>query len=197
MATLTLNPTVNGDVYSTRVVWPINGTGLGVGGTRYAYGAGFNGSQYYIYSMLLRFDTSSLPDTAVISSAKLRLYWRSKSVAGTNSAVAGEYYDPGASVDTSDFSQTLSETAWTKVLMSAISTSAYYEFTLLNPDTLISKTGFTGFRTHSYYDTTPVSNHLAEIDLVADTNKPELVITYTVPTNISAMTGMSGLSGMN
>ena len=201
MATLTLNPTVNGDVYAYEGSWPLTGAATkGLGSTKYAFGAGYNGAQYYLYNMLLRFDTSSLPDTAIISSAKLRLYWSSRSVAAGSHTLSGEYFDCGAAVDTTDCTITTSSTAWTGVDPANFvpgGTPGYYEFTLLNPNTSISKTGFTGFRTHSNYSGTPTTNNLAEINLVADANKPELVITYTVPTNISAMTGMSGLSGMN
>ena len=191
MSTTTLNPTVKGDVYDSRVAWPVNGTGIGLGGTQYALGRGFNGSQYYQYNWLLRFDTSSIAADA-ISSAKLRLYTSSVTAADTTTGIAGEYYDPGASVDAGDFTATIGTTAFSSA---TLVNGAYVEITLTSPDANINKSGFTGFRIQARDFGTPTGSNLSAIDVT--TNLVELVIVHALPTNLTGMSGMSGMSGMH
>ncbi len=192
MAILTLNATVSSTIQSSNGTWPPT-VGSGTGGS-YLGARGFNGSVYYLYNRVFRFDTSSLTTAANISSAKLRVYVPSKSVADSGIGVAGEWYDPGATAGTEDWSGTLLQTAFATVANASITTGAYNEFTLLTPNTSISKTGFTGIRTHTDGSGAPTGNNL--IDLDNSTNLPELVITYTMASSSGGLSGLSGLSAI-
>lgn len=57
----------------------------------------FTGAQYQYSNVFLRFDTSLLPDWAVITAAKLRLYVSDINDNATTYSVQAEYYDYGGS----------------------------------------------------------------------------------------------------
>ena len=140
--------------------------------------------EYYSSSCtFLRFDTSGLPDAAVITVATLKVRCgRSGDADGRNLNV--EWYDPSnwpiqthdhvdlagtnaASVDLSLFPPS---TAWD-----------FYEIALSNP-TNVSKTGFTGFRlgisgnAPSGDNSIMTNNHHAEI--LDPAAVPQLIVTY-------------------
>jgi len=107
----------------------------------------FSTPSYGVTVGLIRFDTSSIPDGATITSASLFLYVNGVNNGDTRN-VQGEYYSSANwPVDTSDYTVTPASDAFS-VALSTITASQYNEFPLTNPDSNISKTGYTGFRLH-------------------------------------------------
>jgi hypothetical protein len=95
-------------------------------------------------NFLLRFDTSGLPDGAVVSAATLTIYVQDTGDADTRNLV-GEWYD-GSNwpIGEADHSASVGSTA----INTALSTVTAYSsnvFTLATPNT-VSKTAYTGFR---------------------------------------------------
>jgi hypothetical protein len=93
-----------------------------------------------------RFDTSSLPDTAVVSGATLKLYINSKGTSVDNMSVVGDYYDFGGEpVVTGDYIQTASPSIITPVSINGVATGVVVDF-VFTDFTGISLTGITGIR---------------------------------------------------
>lgn len=136
---------------------------------------------YEICRSSFGFTTSSLPDDAVISAAKLRIY------------VTAKANDLGSSVlyavisNSSTGGGTYTMTNCGSLAYASINTSAYNEISLnATGIAQISKTGTTIIGLVEYFDfsnTTPgsVAANYYDISDSGDANKPELVITYTVP----------------
>jgi len=169
--------------------WPPSGTaGGGSGAVRHA--AGYNGSSYDRRLCLLRFDTSALPDDCVIISARLILTCSAvNSDTATNCEGIGvEYYDPANwPIDGGDYTNTESNTAWgySKHSPSAGTATA---FDLKNPDSNISRTGYTAFRIHTKFSGTPdglwdISYYNSQ---AGDNTVPRLEITYMATSGPSA-----------
>lgn len=103
------------------------------------------GPSFDVRNALFRFDTSPLPDAALITSAILRLHV--SNVVQTNSRnLVGEYYaSANWPIDASDGAITPGNTAF-QVTVASITNGVQNDLTLSSPDANISKTGFTGFR---------------------------------------------------
>jgi glucose/arabinose dehydrogenase len=136
----------DGDVQSVGPIYPPAGTPIAnttanfvTAGRRFAFGgyANLNG--------LLRFDTSSLPDNATVTSATLRLYVTGKADADNRNLVAEWYPSSNWPIDSSDYALAPSGTAIPGADINQISTGTTNDFPLTGID-FISKTGFTGLR---------------------------------------------------
>lgn len=100
---------------------------------------------YYIANILLRFDTSSLPDSNTVSAASLDIYV--DSVGNVDSlSLVGDWYDPGGTQDNSDWANLdAGEDAISGVTIASLTTGAVNNIALSNP-TSVNLTGYTGLR---------------------------------------------------
>ena len=96
---------------------------------------------------LLRFDTSSLPDNAVVSSAKLQLHATTKSSTNARSLAAEWYPASSWPIDGTDWSATDAATAHSGTPLSGITVGNTNEFVLQNLSS-VSRTGFSALRLH-------------------------------------------------
>lgn len=131
---------------------------------------------YYVRNILLRWDTSSIPDTATIVSARLRFYTDYQANADSRN-FTGEWYAWDGTSD-SDWSSTASSSAFSYAL-SGITDDAYNEVGLTSPASNISKTGYTHLRLH-IDGGTPTGQNEISIAMFEDAvlNPPELEVTY-------------------
>lgn len=156
---------------------------------------------YFIHRGFLPFDTSSLPDDAVITAATLYCYVTQKySVsAGSCCLVAGTPASNTALVD-DDFDQVGTTELASRKTYSGLTTSAYNSWAL-NADGLaaISKTGYTrfAFRTAKDLDNSAPSNaqysggYISTSEHTGTGQDPYLEITYYQPVSASDSFGAS------
>lgn len=153
-----------------------NTTGISVIAERYAAG-----TNAVVAVGLLKYDTSSLPDDAVISSAFLRLQIISKANANTLSFVA-EYY-AWNSTDT-DYTSTPGTNAHSGTAIASVTTGVANDFPLQNLGN-ISLTGTTYFRLHITQrasDAAPTGDNYVEFASFDHTTltEPQLIVTYAI-----------------
>lgn len=157
--------------------YPPNTTAAYYGEQNYFGGSKSYSGQYDVQCGVIRFNTSSLPDSAIITSAKLRLYCESRTSSDSRS-LNGEYRTN--SFNDSDYTTSVGTTAFSKSI-TTFATSQYNEIDLSNL-TSISKTGYTGFRFGVSGDTTPTGINLVQFHTYhyyTGTSRPQLEITYT------------------
>lgn len=97
---------------------------------------------YYNFVSAWKFNTSSLPDTATITSAKLHVVVEEISTLKTRN-VDAEYFTYAGNV--TDYVENCGTTAFS-VAMTSFTDEATAEITLSNPNTYVSKTGDTAIR---------------------------------------------------
>jgi hypothetical protein len=137
----------------------------------------FNG--YEISDGLLRFDTSALPDNAVVTSAVLRLWVQSRTSADNRDLVA-EWY-PGSSwpIDGADWTATASSTASTGGGLQSLTVGAFNDLALMGLSS-ISTTGYTGLRLHvSGGQPTGENNAVIAAFEAGSATAARLVVNYT------------------
>jgi hypothetical protein len=138
----------------------------------------WGGTSYTISLPLVRFDTSSLTDTAVISGASLRLYVTSRGNA--DDAELGIEYYAGTNwpIDSGDWTNAPAQTAYAYRKLSTISSPGWLKVPLLSPDANISRTGYTGFRIHIRTVAAPTGdNYLTFATQEDSSHKPLLEVT--------------------
>lgn len=102
---------------------------------------------YYVFVVLLRWDTSSLFDDATVLSATLRLHTSETGISDVDSrSLTVEWYDAGT-IGAEDYAATAVGDAHAGTALSAIVPSADNDFALLAP-TSVNLTGYTGLRLH-------------------------------------------------
>lgn len=138
-------------------------------------------STYELANTLLKFDTSSLPDTAIVTSATLRMYLTAKS--GTDGlSMVGEWYIWDGTSST-DYSAVPASNAHGGTLLSSLTTSADNDFALSSLVN-ISNTGNTYLRLHISQlsgDAAPTGRNdltFASYDH-ATLTEPRLIVTYS------------------
>lgn len=138
-----------------------------------------------LMNTLLRFNTSALPDNAVISSVVLKLHTVSKNDTNSLSVVAGWY---SWNETDSDYTATPETSAHTGTTIASITVGAVKDYTLSDsagwPN--ISKTGLTYLRLHVTQraaDASPTGSNQVEFAAREHSTLPEpqLLVTYTLP----------------
>lgn len=143
-----------------------------------AYAERTSTGSYYIRNILLRFDTSPIPDAAAVSAATLRLYV----VKVTNQnirSLRGEYYAWSGSLDTDyEADATAGTTAFEPVALASITGYSDHDFPLTNLS-FVSKTGYTSVRLH-VTGGQPAGTNAVQIATYEHTNYAEarLIVTY-------------------
>jgi hypothetical protein len=140
-------------------------------------GAHENGG-YDLSNVLLRFDTSGLPDNATITGAVLRL-WLMNPIQNANSVYfTGEWYSSSNwPIDISDWTYEPYSGAFA-ILLSSM--SDVNNIALTTP-TNINLTGYTGFRLHLSGGQPNGSNEIDFYGMLFGDLPPSLTVTYTVP----------------
>lgn len=148
----------------------------------------FSTPNYRIFNILLRFDSSALPDAAVPISALLRVVMVDKQF-GDALSITGEYFTWTGTA--ADYSPTPSSTAFSPVLISSLpAANVTKDFTLLNPRTSISVTGETAIRLHITQlsgDAAPTGRNYVTIAAQdhLTLNEPQLVVNYELSTRMA------------
>lgn len=153
MPTTTVSIGASGDdgwVYKADNSWPpATSAVVDTAGTETRVDRGlYTGPNYQTGVGLLQFDTSTLPDKAVIVSATLRIYVTNFAVNDSKSLLAEWYAASNWPIDAPDWTDTPSGTAHAGTAISSLTGSADNDLALLDPDTYISRTGYTGLRLH-------------------------------------------------
>jgi hypothetical protein len=143
------------------------------------------------YRAILSFDTSAIPDTAVIQSAVLKIY-KSGSTVGTNPFswvnpnplyvdIRKGYFGTSSVLELADFNASAS--AGKVAAFGNYPTSGWYSATLNTTGrNYINKAGLTQLRL--YFNMATNANNVADyINFVSGegTNKPQLIINYNMP----------------
>lgn len=136
-------------------------------------------NQYGVSNGLIKWNTSSLPDNAVITAATLRIYVTSKSNVDALSLVADWYTWSGV---TGDYTATPQSNAYGGIALSSITASADNSLTLINMAANVSRTGYTYLRLHLSDSGAPSGTNQVVIASVADITNPEprLDVVYTL-----------------
>jgi len=147
---------------------------------------GYESSIYFLHEAILAFDTSDIPDDATILSATLRLYKTGSSGYTYDFETGVEWYDYGGTIDSADYTTTPGSSAWGFQQTSTAFqySDQWYELSLSNPDTYVSKTGETSLRLAQRPiggGTPSTYSYLYFASLDDETYPPELVITYQIP----------------
>ena len=146
-------------------------------GTFIAPARNFETTTYKTEVALLRFDTSSLPDTATVAAATLRVYINGYFTVNTRSLVA-EWYDWGAAIDIADWTNTPGTTAHAGTLINSFTSPASNDLALQNLSN-VSLTGYTYLRLH-VDGGTPTGENYIIIDAFdhATSPEPKLIVEY-------------------
>lgn len=136
---------------------------------------------YYIYVGLTRWDTSSLPDTAVVSAATARLYGDLINNLDSRNLTA-DWYDAGT-IGTEDYTSTVGTNAHAGTSLSSLITGGYNSVALTNVNN-VSTTGYTGLRWHISGEAPTDTNTFRFYSFAQGAGyRPELVVTYNTPPN--------------
>lgn len=133
---------------------------------------------------MMRFDTSSIPDSAVVWRAVLRMFITGKIIVAPTDApyLFGEWYAFDGSVAFSDYVSTSSSTAHVGTDMALISTGADRDFELRNLGS-INKTGYSGIRLHCHTVAAPTNHNQLEWSAFDHTTntEPRLIVSHGSP----------------
>ena len=145
-----------------------------------------------VYVGLVRFDSSSIPDTATITSATLNLFTQNN-VGDTDSRnVNGEYFATSNwPIECSgDWALDVGTTAFAEDLSNFVDSTL--EIITLSSPTTISKTGFTGFRL-GISGGEPTGFNAVHFTAEDDggANAPELVVTYITDPTVSTFSPLA------
>ena len=143
-------------------------------GRRLAFG------NYQVLTSLLRFDTSSLPDNATVTSVKLRGYLTSVADADDRTLI-GEWYSASSwPIDAGDWTLTPASNALTGTDIGTLTKNTTAELTLANPANL-SLTGYSALRLGISGGQPNGDNHVQFASLEHSQPEPQLIVAYTLP----------------
>jgi hypothetical protein len=139
------------------------------------------------YRAILSFDTRPLPDTAIIQSAVLKIYQSGSTVGSISSlgslyvSIRKGYFSTSYFLQLADFNAP--NTASKVAAFGTTPVSGWYSATLISSGrSNINTTGLTQFRL--FFNTATNANSVADYRKFVSgdgTNKPQLIITYTLP----------------
>jgi hypothetical protein len=148
------------------------------------------GPNYVVGNVLLRWDTSSIPDTATITSAQLKLFADDVFDADSLRLIA-DYYDFGGTADSSDWTYLIASpnaiSEANGLQLNTVETTTDQTLTLdLENVTNISKTGYTGIRlgvNQRASDAAPTGVNRVNVAMYGTALSggfaPQLLVTYT------------------
>lgn len=168
-------------VVGVGVSWPPAFTTANATQTFVAPSNSFSSPNYTFDVTLLRWDTSSLPDNAIITSAVLRLYMTGRSTVHAGPyTLKGEWYTFDGSAASNDYTTTVSNNAHVGTDMDFFTTPLSYDYALQNL-TNISLTGYTGIRLFMDGPQPTGDNYLSydSFETAGGTPEPQLVVNYT------------------
>jgi hypothetical protein len=149
------------------------------------------GGDFFVDNAFMRFDTSSLPDIATITSANLLIY--AVNIDNGNSVTyAADFYDFGGEPSVAgDWEQTSSGDAISLIEPNNL-TEGIVNTVALTGLTGINKTGYTGIRIAPANTTQPTTINAINIASLEDApQEPRLEVTYTT----SSLTGPTRFAG--
>jgi len=147
-----------------------------VGAERSAY----PGPLYYIQNGMVRWNTSSIPDSASITGATFTGFVTIKGDADNRSLTADWY--TAWPIDTADYSATPQISAITGFDITSIVLNANNAFVLQNAATNVSKTDYTGLRFHISGGQPLGGNSVLMTTFDSGpSNRPTLSVSYTCP----------------
>jgi hypothetical protein len=162
--------------------WPPSGSTGGPFTTGSSFTAGKRNAfgQYQVFTGLVRFDTSSLPDNAQIQSATLTIYPVGKADADGRSLIGSWYDATNWPIDAGDYTIDAGTTALTGTPLANLSLNTTNTINLQTPSQA-SLTGSTGLRL-GLTGGAPTGDNFIQIAAQDGTNPPaKLTITYTLP----------------
>jgi len=163
--------------------------GSDYGTTSTWFGQEYVSETYKIYRALLKFDTSSIPDGATITEAKLCVYGdfdysdvdftvRIQNWTEASDGISKDDYDAFDEINYDDGNFNTAD----------FSTSAYNNITISN-FSIINKLGYTAFCVRSEEDvgsgSAPTGKEFVTIDDAGSTKKPKLEVTYTAGSQVT------------
>ena len=186
--TISSTITVNGDngiaSIGSSSAWPPSGT-VTTSTPAVNHNAGMIDSTptYSRNVCLLRFDTSAVPADVLITSARLYLTCSGADIIDTATNCEGlgiEWYDSSNwPIDTSDYTNTPSNSAWGYSKLNPTNNTVSV-FELVDGDSHINRSGYTGLRIHTKFSGTPDGwwrvNYFASNE--ANETVPRLEVTY-------------------
>lgn len=193
MATLSVfsNASGDGEVWTSGGTWAAVQTATsGTAEVNTTPSAVYSEPGFFMGRVFLPFDTSVLPDNAVITAATLRLF---VSVVNDNDNDGNDFIRVVESTQASntliastDFDNVNSTALATDIDITSISVNTFIDFTLNSTGlALINTTGFTKLALREGHDVSndPITTGLTGISIhPADgANKPQLIITYSFP----------------
>ena len=154
---------------ATTIVFPRNDL-TGFGGT----------SQFSRGNAILRFNTEGIPDNATISAATLDIKSDTTYADTDNRSLQIEWLpNPGEISFAQYFTATPAATAKAATDLTTLAASTSYSWALLNPDTNINKTGYTGLRFHIDGAAPTGTNRIGFYSFDHATEpEPKLVVTF-------------------
>lgn len=180
--TTNFGPTLDGYVTAEDTYWPpTTPVDVNTSSTTITLYATLQYTGNNLYSVgILKFDTSSIPDNATITSATLQVNVSARSP--YYYPVNGEWYDPGATIDLSDYAGVPGNTAFADASWSSLGIISTPLSNLSN----INKSGFTGLRVGQHISDSVARTRSISIDSSESGNPPLLIVTYTVVIDGSA-----------
>lgn len=142
-----------------------------------------NFGEFYIYNALFRFDTSSLPDAAVITAARLKIYVDSANDTADDVEYAADFYDFGGEPAVSgDWEASSSGNAIATIDPDLLTTSAVNNIDLTGLSG-INKSGYTGIRIAPKDTTEPTGDNFIRFaaNEHGSGDPAALEVTYAIP----------------
>lgn len=193
MPTLTVysNASGDGEVWASNANWTtLRNASSGTAEVNTTPTAVYSEPGYFMGRAFLPFDTSTLPDNAIITAATLRLY---VAVVNDNDNDGNDFIRVVESTQSSntliangDFDLVGTTALATDIDIGTISINTFVDFTLNSTGlALISTTGFTKLALREGHDAVddPVTTGITGISYHSGNgeNKPQLIITYSLP----------------
>jgi glucose/arabinose dehydrogenase/PKD repeat protein len=170
----------DGDVVASGLSYPPAGSpSANTAGTAVTVARRLAHTGFEVYTGLLRFDTSSIPDDATVTAATLRVQVTARQSSDGRS-LAGEWYDAANwPIDAGDYALNNSGSALAGSPLAGITVGIANDFALSGLGS-IAKTGFSALRLHLDGGQPAGDNYLLFASFDHGTlTEPQLVVTYT------------------